>query len=93
MCLDRCPAHKQGGGHFRVRGARPIATATSRSRSVRIPSRRTATRRRSDAWAWPKWESSLRVTDGETIASPEAIRRTALMISPGWLYSTQTDAV
>ena len=50
----------------------PIAAATSRSRSVSAASRWAAARRRSDAWASPKWESRVRVTDGEMIASPEA---------------------
>src|SRR3954453_19342715 len=41
------------------------AAATSRSRSVSVPSRWAASRRRSAAGPPPKWVSSVRVTDGE----------------------------
>ncbi len=67
----------------------PTAAATSRSRSVRVLSRCAAARRRSEASASPKWDSSVRVTEGETTASPAATRRTALMISAGGVSLTR----
>src|SRR5258705_9067484 len=61
----------------------PITVATSRSRSVSAPSRCAAALRRSDAWASPKCEISVRVTDGEMMATPDATTRTAQRGSGG----------